>query len=69
MNVKDDDDTFKQVAKMNVPEKSRPSHLPMWEQIHLQTHSKLGGFQTQENGRKNDTLVTVSTSFFNIQYE
>lgn len=29
---------------------------------------KLGGFQTPENGTKNDALVAVSTSFLKIRY-
>lgn len=68
MNIKDDDYIFKQATRLNDPEAK--AILPSNTGTKLPTkRQKWGGFQTSENGTKNEPLVTVSTFFLKIQYK
>lgn len=68
MNVKDDNYILKQATRLNDPEAK--AILPSDTGTELPTdRQKWGGFQTPENGTKNEPLVAVSTSFLKIQYK
>lgn len=68
MNIKDDDYILKQATRLNDPEAK--AILPSNTGTKLPTNrQKWGGFQTSENGSKNEPLVTVSTFFLKIQYK
>ena len=68
MNVEDDDYILKQATRLNDPEAK--AILPSDTGTESPTErQKRGGFQTPENGTKNEPLVAVSTSFLKIQYK